>query len=63
VWKAGLPDDYYEALARGSGRVAIASSKEDQFSFIRPQGDLSLFTYHMSDDNYNYPLMTIKNAH
>jgi hypothetical protein len=47
VWKAGLPDDYYEALARGSGRVIIASSKEDQFSFVRPQGDLSLFTYHL----------------
>jgi hypothetical protein len=47
VWKAGLPDDYYEALCQGSGRVVIASSKENQFSFIRPQGDLSLFTYHL----------------
>ena len=47
VWKAGLPDDYYEALSQGSGRVVIASSKEDQFSYVRPQGDLSLFTYHL----------------
>ena len=47
VWKAGLPDDYYEALSQGSGRVVIASSKEDQFSYIRPQGDLSLFTHYL----------------
>ena len=47
VWKAGLPDDYYETLSQGSGRVVIASSKEDQFSYVRPQGDLSLFTYHL----------------
>ena len=49
VWKAGLPDDYYEALSQGSGRVVIASSKEDQFSYVRPQGDLSLFTYHLRE--------------
>jgi len=47
VWKAGLPDDYYDALSQGSGRVVIASSKEDQFSYVRPQGDLSLFTHHL----------------
>lgn len=47
VWKAGLPDDYYEALSQGSGRVVIASSKEDQFSYVRPQGDLSLFTHYL----------------
>lgn len=46
-WKAGLPSDYYEALSQGSGRVIIASSKEDQFSYVRPQGDLSLFTHHL----------------
>ena len=47
VWKASLSDAYYEALSQGSGRVVIASSKEDQFSYVRPQGDLSLFTYHL----------------
>jgi len=47
AWKAGLPDTYYEALSQGSGRVIIASSKEDQLSCIRPQRDLSLFTYHL----------------
>jgi hypothetical protein len=49
AWKAGLPESYYEALSRGSGRVVIASSKEDQFSRVRPQGDLSLFTYHLRE--------------
>lgn len=49
VWKAGLPDDYYEALSQGSGRVVIASSKEDQFSYVRPQDDLSLFTHHLRE--------------
>lgn len=47
VWKAGLPEKYYEVLAQGAGRVIIASSREDQFSYVRPQGDLSLFTYHL----------------
>jgi len=45
VWKAGLSDDYYEALSQGSGRVVIASSKEDQYSYVR--GQLSLFTNHV----------------
>jgi len=47
IWKAGWPDVYYEALSQGSGRVVIASSKEDQFSYVRPQRDLSLFTHHL----------------
>jgi len=47
VWKVSLPDVYYEALGQGSGRVVIASCKDDQFSYIRPQGDLSLFTHHL----------------
>jgi len=47
LWKASLPDSYYEALSQGSGRVVIASSKEDQFSYVCPQSDLSLFTHHM----------------
>jgi len=47
VWKAGLSDAYYEALSQGTGRVVIASSKEGQFSYVRPQGDLSLFTHHL----------------
>ncbi len=49
TWKFGLPDIYYETLSLGSGRVVIASSKENQFSYIRQQGDLSLFTWHLCE--------------
>lgn len=47
LWKASMPACYYKALSQGSGRVIIASSKADQVSLIRPQGDLSLFTWHL----------------
>jgi hypothetical protein len=47
VWKAGLPESYYAALSQGSGRVIIASSKEDQFSRVQAGGKLSLFTHHL----------------
>lgn len=47
-WKAGLPDSYYESLSHGTGRVVIASSKEHQVSYVRDQGDFSLFTYHLT---------------
>ena len=46
-WKSGLSEDYYEALSRGSGRVIIASSKESQQSYNRPQRDFSIFTWHL----------------
>ncbi len=49
MWKSGLPDDYYESLSQGSGRVVIASSKADQYSYVRKQGDLSLFTWHLRE--------------
>ncbi len=49
VWKAGLPDDYYETLSHGSGRVVIASSKPEQYSYVRKQGDLSVFTWHLRE--------------
>ncbi|CAG1014190.1 hypothetical protein ANRL4_05135 [Anaerolineae bacterium] len=49
IWKAGLRDDYYESLAQGTGRIVIASSKPEQYSYVRPQGDLSLFTWSLQD--------------
>lgn len=49
MWKNGLSDEYYETLCQGSGRVIIASSKENQYSYVRSQNDLSLFTYHLCD--------------
>lgn len=49
TWKAGLSDEYYDMLTQGRGRVVIASSKEDQFSYVRPQGDFSLFTWYLKE--------------
>lgn len=49
MWKAGLPDEYYEALSHGGGRVVIASSKPEQYSYVRKQGDLSVFTWHLHE--------------
>jgi hypothetical protein len=49
VWKSGLPNDYYEALSEGNGRVVIASSRAEQYSYVRKQGDLSLFTWHLRE--------------
>lgn len=48
-WEPCLPDDYYEALSQGSGRVIIASSKECQKSYNRPQGDFGIFTWHLCE--------------
>lgn len=47
LWKTGLAESYYEALTQGSGRVVIASSRDNEYSYVRPQGDLSLFTWHL----------------
>ena len=44
TWKSGLPQDYYARLSKGEGRVLIASSKENQFSYIK--GKNSLFTHY-----------------
>ncbi len=49
LWKAGLAERYYEALSQGSGRVVMASSKAEQYSHVRPEGDLSLFTHHLRE--------------
>ena len=47
IWKSGLPDSYYETLGRGRGRIALASSKEDQRSYVLSKYDTSLFTHHL----------------
>ncbi len=46
-WESGFSPEFFAALSRGNGRVLMASSREDQLSIVRPQGDLSLFTYHL----------------
>jgi hypothetical protein len=46
-WKQGLSHQYLEMLSEGSGRVVIASSKANQVSHVRSQGDLSVFTWYL----------------
>ncbi len=46
VVKAGLPDHYYDALKQGQGRVILASSRSDEYSYILPGAANSLFTQH-----------------
>ncbi|CAO5155056.1 TIR domain-containing protein [Frankia sp. AiPs1] len=40
----GLSERYYEALAAGRGRAVLASSREDESSFVLPGAANSLFT-------------------
>jgi hypothetical protein len=43
----GLSETYYEALAQGSGRVVIASSRADEVSWALDGMRNSLFTHHL----------------
>lgn len=45
--KVGLPEKYYEALTRGTGRVILASSRSTEISWILPGATNSLFTQHL----------------
>ncbi len=45
--KAGLPERYYEALLAGRGRVILASSRSDEFSYAQPGAPNSVFTAHL----------------
>lgn len=47
VLKSGLPDLYYKELASGWGRVIIASSRENEVSWVNPGDSNSLFTRHL----------------
>ncbi|MBU1750485.1 MAG: caspase family protein [Chloroflexi bacterium] len=47
VVKAGLPESYYDALAAGRGRVILASSRSDEYSYVLPGAANSLFTRHL----------------
>jgi hypothetical protein len=47
VFKEGLEDGYYERLARGTGRVIMASSRSDEESLVLPGMDNSLFTHYL----------------
>lgn len=44
---SGFSDNYYEALKQGRGRVILASSRSNEYSYILPGADNSLFTQHL----------------
>ncbi|NEP12946.1 MAG: caspase family protein [Symploca sp. SIO2C1] len=45
--KMGLPENYYEALKQGKGRVILASSRSSEFSYVLSGAENSLFTKHL----------------
>lgn len=45
----GLPEQYYEALKTGRGRVIFASSRSDEVSWIMPNAANSLFTQYLAE--------------
>lgn len=45
--KNGLAINYYEQLARGHGKVVIASSGADEYSYVFPEMQNSLFTHYL----------------
>jgi hypothetical protein len=46
-FKGGVPESYYDSLAVGRGRVILASSRSDEYSFVLPGAQNSLFTLHL----------------
>jgi hypothetical protein len=42
-----ISDSYYDKLAKGRGRVILASSRSTESSFVMPEDDNSLFTKHL----------------
>jgi len=46
-YKSGLDERYYDRLARGQGRVIIASSRSTEQSWILPDMQNSLFTHYL----------------
>jgi hypothetical protein len=42
-----IAESYYASLAKGVGRVILASSRSDEFSYVLPGMPNSLFTHHL----------------
>lgn len=42
-----IPESYYDALKAGRGRVILASSRSEEFSWVLPGAANSLFTQHL----------------
>jgi len=47
AFKLGLPENYYERLRSGRGRVILASSRDTEVSWLLPGAANSLFTQHL----------------
>lgn len=47
TFKVGLPEDYYDVLKSGTGRVILASSRGSEYSYILSGDQNSLFTKHL----------------
>jgi hypothetical protein len=45
--QAALPKGLADVLKQGQGRAVFASSRGEQRSWVRPDGSLSLYTYHL----------------
>jgi uncharacterized caspase-like protein len=45
--KPGLSENYYEALKSGRGRVILASSRSDEYSYVLSGAEHGLFTQHL----------------
>jgi hypothetical protein len=42
-----IPENYYEVLKSGRGRVILASSRSNEYSYVLPGASNSLFTQHL----------------
>jgi hypothetical protein len=47
VLQAGLPENYYQALTHGTGRVIFASSRDSESSWAHGGEEYSVFTKHL----------------
>lgn len=56
--KAGLPESYYTSLAKGWGRVIIASSRPNEVSYVYEGDANSLFTKHLLEGLKGKALVT-----
>lgn len=45
--KTGFSHNYYDSLKQGRGRVILASSRSNEFSYVLPGAENSLFTQHL----------------
>jgi hypothetical protein len=47
AYKSGLPNDYYDMLKQGRGRVILVSSRGNESAYVMPNAHNSLFTQHL----------------